>query len=393
MTPFRSVWQEWWISAPLLLAISTALLITAALQFIAWQAPPHPATPLHWTGADLNLVEGKGRKDQNTLTVEALSDKGVAIASAPPLQIEAADYSALRLEIGGAVPDSGLLVLWRRADNPGEIFTLPLNRDDQQILSLRVSDDAAWRGKLSEIGLAVTAPLSEPLLIHRLTLIPVNTHPALSDLVAEWLTHEPWSAASINFLYGGTPYPTLPLLVTAVAIVTIACGLYFVLVWLRVMAFSPLVIPTLFFSAWLLLDLRWQFNLLTELSATSHNYAGKTWTERHKSAEDSDLFNFIMKAKESLPATPVRILFFSDLDYLQGRGAYYLYPHNVYKSARLPATQYLRSGEYIAFYQKTGMQYNPTTQKLLLGNNQEVPVDLILWGNGYGLLKVRVWDF
>jgi hypothetical protein len=386
---FRFVWREWWVSAPLLLAISAAFLITASLQFIAWRAPPHPPTPLYRTGVELNLVEGNGHKGPDTLVVEALSDKGVAIASASSIQIEATDYSTVRLEVGGTPPSSGLFVLWRRADNPGEIFTLPLNRDDQQTLSLRVSDDAAWRGKLGEIGLAITAPLTEPLVIHRLTLLPVNTQPALSDLVAEWLTHEPWNAASINFLYGGTPYPTLPLLVTAVAIVVIACGLYFVLVWLRVMAFNPLVIPTLFFSAWLLLDLRWQFNLLNELSVTFHNYAGKTWIERRKSAEDGDLFDFAMRVKENLPATPVRILFFSDLDYLQGRGAYHLYPHNVYKSARLPSTQHFRSGEYIAFYQKAGMQYNPTTQKLLLGNNQEVPVDLILWGNGYGLLKVR----
>ncbi|MBI3345526.1 MAG: hypothetical protein HY028_11875 [Gammaproteobacteria bacterium] len=389
MTLLRSVWREWWISAPLLLAISAVFLLTAVLQLIAWRAPPHPPALQQWTGVELNLVEGKGHKGQDTLAVEALSDKGVAIASASSIQIEATDYSTVRLEIGGTPPSSGLFVLWRRADNPGEIFTLPLNKDDQQTLSLRVSDDAAWRGKLSEIGLAITAPLTGPLVIHRLTLIPVNAQPTLSDLVAEWLTHEPWSAASINFLYGGTPYPTLPLLVTAVAIVVIACGLYFVLVWLRVMAFNPLVVPTLFFSAWLLLDLRWQFNLLNELSATSHNYAGKTWAERHKSAEDDDLFVFVMKVKENLPTAPVRILFFSDLDYLRGRGAYYLYPHNVYKSAGFPSIQNFRSGEYIAFYQKAELQYNPTAQKLLLGNNQEIPVDLILWGNGYGLLKVR----
>ncbi len=389
MIPLRSVWREWWVSAPLLLAISAVFLATASLQFIAWRAPAQPTTPQQWTGVELNLVEGKGHKGQDTLAVEALSDKGVAIASASSIQIEATDYSMVRLETGGTSPSSGLFVLWRRADNPGEIFTLPLNKDDQQTLSLRVSDDAAWRGKLSEIGLAITAPLTEPLVIHRLTLIPINTQPTLFDLAAEWLTHESWSAASINFLYGGTPYPMLPLLPAVVAMVVVACALYFVLIRIGFMLFNPLLIPVLIFSGWLLLDVRWQFNLLKELSATSHNYAGKTWAERHKSAEDGDLFVFVMKVKENLPTTPVRILFFSDLDYLQGRGAYYLYPHNVYKGAGLSSTQYFRSGEYIAFYQKTSTQYNPTTQKLLLGNNQEVSVDLILWGNGYGLLKVR----
>lgn len=389
MTLLRFDWREGWVSAPLLLAISAALLITATLQFIAWQAPPHPPAPLHWTGAELNLAEGKGRKDQDILVVEALSDQGAAIVAASSIQIEATDYSTVRLEIGGTVPSSGLFVLWRRADNPGEIFSLPLNKDAPQTLSLRVSDDAAWRGRLSEIGLAVTAPLTEPLVIHRLTLIPVNTRPTLSDLVTEWLSHEPWSAASINFLYGGAPYPTLPLLPAVAAMAVIACGLYLILVWLRVTAFNPLVIPVLIFGGWLLLDLRWQFNLLNELSVTARTYAGKTWEERRASTEDGDLFVFAMKVKNNLPATPVRILFFSDLDYLQGRGAYHLYPHNVYKSAGFPPMQHFRSGEYIAFYQKTGLHYNPTTQKLLLGNNQEIPVDLILWGNGYGLLRIR----
>lgn len=381
--------RYWWVLAPLLLLISAAMLITASLQFIAWRAPSQPPTPLHWTGAELNLVEGKGRKQQNTLTAEALSDNGLLITSASPINVEATDYSTVRVEISGAASKSDLLVIWRRASSPGEIFTLPLKREDQQTLYLRVSDDAAWRGNLSEIGLAITTPLAAPLVIHRLTLIPVNTRPNLSDLIVEWLTHEPWSASSINFLYGGTPYPILPLLPAVAAMVVIACGLYFVFILIRLVTFNPLVIPALFLGGWLLLDTRWELNLLEEASVTFRNYAGKTWIERHRSAEDGDLFDFVTKIKENLPTTPVRILFFSDLDYLQGRGAYYLYPHNVYKTPTLPSSRYFRSGEYIAFYQKTGLQYDPATQKLSLGNNLDVTVDPILWGKGYGLLKVR----
>lgn len=171
--------------------------------------------------------------------------------------------------------------------------------------------------------------------------------------------------------------------------VVIACGLYFVFILIRLVTFNPLVIPALFLGGWLLLDTRWELNLLEEASVTFRNYAGKTWVERHRSAEDGDLFDFVTKIKENLPITPVRILFFSDLDYLQGRGAYYLYPHNVYKTPTPPSSRYFRSGEYIAFYQKTGLQYDPATQKLSLGNDQKVAVDLILWGNGYGLLKIR----
>ncbi|MEO6696698.1 MAG: hypothetical protein ABIN45_01705, partial [Gammaproteobacteria bacterium] len=98
----QPILRECWISAPLLLLVSATLLITASLQFIAWRAPSQPPTPIHWTGAELNLVEGKGHKQQNTLTAEALSDNGLLITSASPINVEATDYSTVRVEISGA---------------------------------------------------------------------------------------------------------------------------------------------------------------------------------------------------------------------------------------------------------------------------------------------------
>lgn len=378
-----------WAIAPLLLLITATVLVTGYLHFLSWKAPATPPSPLHWDGAQLNMIEGQGHKEQDNLIINNSSDRGVAIATVSPVTIDATNYPTVRLEAPGVQPGTPLLFLWRHADNPSDLFTMEIPWQDRRLLPLRVANDAAWRGKIAELGLVVTSPITNPVTIDRITLVPANLRPSLYDLVVEWMTFESWSGSSINFLYGGPPRPTLPLLPAVVVLVLTAFGLYLALAGLRLVVFTPSVLIVFVLSGWLVLDTRWQFNLMEQLSMTFHDCAGKSWEERRKSAEDGDLFSFAQQIKEQLPATPVRILFFSDLDYLQGRGAYHLYPHNVYKSGALPSPDKFRAGDYVALYQKTAVRYDPSSQTLQWGAGQSLPVEILLGGKDYALLRVR----
>ncbi len=381
-------WRCRWTIAPLLLLITASVLIAGYLQFLSWKAPATPPDALHWGGAQLNLIEGQGRKGQDKLIINNSSDRGVAIATVSPVTIDATHYPAVILEVPDAQPGTPLLFLWRHADKPSDLFTLEIPWQDRRLLPLRVANDAAWRGKISELGLVLASPITHPITVDRITLVPANLRPGLFDLVAEWITFESWSGGSINFLYGGPPHPTLPLLPAVVALVLAAFGLYLGLAALRLVVFTPPVLIVFVLSGWLVLDTRWQFNLLQQLTITLDDYAGKSWAERRKSAEDGDLFSFAQQIKEQLPATPVRILFFSDLDYLQGRGAYHLYPHNVYKSSALPPPDTFRAGDYVALYQKTAARYDPASQTLQWGD-QSLPVEILLGSKDHTLLRVR----
>ena len=92
----------------------------------------------------------------------------------------------------------------------------------------------------------------------------------------------------------------------------------------------PWVAGALFVVAWTVLDLRWTSNLVRQGDATATSYAGKDWRERHLAAEDGPLFAFIEKARAKSPGSPARVFMVADADFFRGRGAYHLYPHNVY---------------------------------------------------------------
>ena len=151
------------------------------------------------------------------------------------------------------------------------------------------------------------------------------------------------------------------------------------------------VLGSLFVIAWMVLDLRWTMNLARQVDATAAAYAGKDWRERHLAAEDGPLFAFIEKVREKLPASPARVIVVADADYFRGRGAYHLYPHNVYFDPRqntLPAPSTLRSGDYLVVYQRRGVQYDASLQRLRWDGGEPVAAELLVTGPGAAAFRI-----
>jgi hypothetical protein len=82
----------------------------------------------------------------------------------------------------------------------------------------------------------------------------------------------------------------------------------------------------------------------------------------------------------------------ADAHYFRGRGAYYLYPHNVYFEPyrnAIPPSSRMRSGDYFVAYQRRGVQYDPAAQRLRWDGGDPVSAELLLTVPGAALFRIR----
>ena len=202
-----------------------------------------------------------------------------------------------------------------------------------------------------------------------------------------------WSGSSINTVTGGAEVQELPLPLLLVSALLLAVALWYVGARRRAgIAALPWVAGALFVIAWTALDLRWTLNLVRQADATATSYAGKDWRERHLAAEDGPLFAFIEKVREELPASPARVIVVADAYYFRGRGAYHLYPHNVFFEPyrnTLPATTLLRPGDYVVVWQRRGVQYDAAARKLRWDGHPPLTADALLVEPGGALFVIR----
>ncbi|HZI84573.1 MAG TPA: hypothetical protein VFF44_11720, partial [Casimicrobiaceae bacterium] len=121
-------------------------------------------------------------------------------------------------------------------------------------------------------------------------------------------------------------------------------------------------------------------------------YGGKTWEQRHLAAEDGALFAFIDRVRNKLPPPPARIFMAADVPYLRARGAYHLYPYNVYydpASTAIPPPGEVRKGDYLVVYQRRGVQYDTAEQRLRWDAYAPVSADLLITAPGAALFQIR----
>lgn len=361
------------------------LLTNAPTQWLGQAAQTIP-------GSSFNMARGVGHAEGDVLIVEEPGADGIAIAAYQSYGLNARDYPQLTFNVStAAAAPPEVLLLWRTAENPGTTTTRRLVWQSNQLARLPLGEDSEWQGEIIGLALVIRGAIHAPLIIKKLTLQSNSSASILANLLDGWGYVEPWHGGSINYIYGGKEDAAVPIILAATTLITLALIIYGLWAKWRHHAINPGVIAVSGALIWLLVDLRWQGNLFAQLSQTHARYAGKNWAEKHRAAEDGDLFNFTQATKAKLGAAPARILVFSDLDYFRGRAAYHLYPHNVYyliKDASLPSAELIRPGEYLFLYQKRGVQYHPG-KKELLWNGKPLPVEPILVANGNALFKVR----
>ena len=368
------------------------LLVYLALAVPASWFPSSPVK--QWSARDLTLPRGTGGVANNELVVTATDAAGQAYIAATT-DLRARDYATITWSARNVPADADVHFLWRTDFAPKKIFSTPVGVEAGRLLPVILANDAGWLGHVTGIGLAIRGTLAQPIVISGVAAKPSGALGVLQDRAREWLAFERWSGSSINTIIGGDDVQLLPL--PLLLAVSIALAGAFMLAMRR---FRPSSITTDFAAAiaimfaisWLVLDARWTWNLARQVQATIAQYGGKDWHGKHVAAEDGALFDFVEKARAELPGTPARIFVASEADYFRERAAFHLYPHNVFADPRrneLPKPERIKPGDWMLVYQRRGVQFNPTTGKLIWDGGAPVSAQLKLRGEGAALFLIQ----
>ena len=377
-----------------LFAVSALLCIVGYL-FVSVPGNWFGSSPtLRWTAAELAVTQGSGQASAEGLRVSASGAQGIAIVSIQT-SFRSAGYAAVAWDTADVPDDLAAALVWRNDYEPGRRFTRPLTVEARRLLPITLADDPNWIGKINGLALIVRGDLSQPMLIRGVEAKPMTAAQVLHDRVREWLAFEPWSGGSINSRNGGADAQDLPLPFALAAIVGVALIIYAAVArwWPQTVGpFRPLIAGGLFVCAWFLLDVPWQWNLAREARATFKQYAGKPWRERHLAAEDGPLFAFIEQARARLPPPPVRVFMAADALYFRDRGAYHLYPYNVYFDPyrnTMPDAAKLRSGDYLVVFRRKGVQFDPAQKKLRWDGGQPVDAEILFAEGGGAVFAIH----
>ncbi len=351
------------------------------------------APQLQWTGRALSLTRGTGGFAGNALALSAPDATRTVVVSLST-SLRAQDYPVIVWHVGGIPEGVEAGLLWYNDYEPSHVFSRPLTVEAGHIAPALVAQEPHWLGRIGGLALVLRGSFTRPITVYGAVARPMTAMQVLADRASEWLAFEPWNGASINTLTGGADAQDLPLPVLLATVVGVAALAYAGLARWGPADLRPArgcVIAAFFVGAWLILDARWQWNLVRQVERTRQQYAGKSWRERHLAAEDGPLFEFIEKVRAKLPPPPVRVFMVADAHYFRDRGAYHLYPYNVFFSPwndTIPPSSAMHSGDYVVVYLRRGVQYNAAQQSLRWDDSPPVKADLLLLDGGGSLFRI-----
>jgi hypothetical protein len=370
-------------------------LMLCVLVYLAANVPATwfpSATQKTWSAQELTLTRGFGKVEDNSLIVAAPDSSGIVLVSIVT-NFRSSDYPSIAWAAIDVPEKSDVRLLWSNDYAPKKLNAAPLTIVSGRLMPIVLVKNPDWVGRITGLALAIRGPLPQPLMIRGVAAKPTGAIEIMRDRVHEWLAFEGWNGTSINTITGGADVQDLPLSVLLAVALSIAVGAWYALARRGAgVARLPMAIALLFVIAWVVLDARWAWNLARQVRETAAQYAGKDWKERHLAAEDKALFDFIQQVRAKLPETPARVFMVADAHYFRGRGAYHLYPHNVYYDPwvnAIPPPSALRPGDYLVVYQRHGVQYDPAQQRLRWDGREPVSAELLVAAPGAAAFRIR----
>ncbi len=350
--------------------------------------PPTIAVP----GADFEVTRGTGRRLATATMLEGLDASGTGVLSARVGPVEAERYprvDAVVRALGPARPTIALL--WRTREHPSRLFSKQLQWVDDRTAPVAVSANDGWSGTITGLAVAVRGRAPEPLALESVTLPGLSASTALREVAGQWTRHFPFRAHTNHFPFDEERSYSLSLL-AAIAIAQALAALgYLYYARRRSIARDARVFWGIFLAGWLLLDLRWQVNLLRQHVESAGSFAGKSTDEKHLSGPDRELFALLQQVSAALPAPPARVTVLSSNSSLRFRSAFFLYPHSVNGVfAPEPKPENLRAGDYVLLFLYEKARYDRDARSLTWSDGQRRAVDEVLHPNpDFVLLRLR----
>jgi len=307
----------------------------------------------------------------------------------------ARDYPVIAWDLSAVPDDVEATVLWYSDIDSSRVFRHALVAEGGHLAPVGLARDPGWLGRIGGLALVLHGSFTEPIVVRSAAAKPMSAVQVVGERLREWLQFEPWSGASINGRVERAESESLSLPAVAAAFAAVAALLYAGLWWWKTRGFGPAILGGLgavFVAAWFVADANWQWNLARQASLTRGLYGGKTWEERHRAAEDGALFAFMDRVRDKLPPPPARVFIAADLPYFRARGAYHLYPYDVYydpSTGTIPAPGVIHKDDYVVVYQRRGVQYDASERRLRWDGNAPVDADLVVTGAGAALFHIR----
>jgi hypothetical protein len=377
--------------------IPAAVLLACVLVYLAVAAPGRwfPRTlPKTWSANELSIVRGAGALVGGQLEITATDANGVALVNVVT-DLTSLDYPGIEWHVTGLAEDADVRLLWRNQFQPDRVNNVPLRVEAGRTVTMVMAGNPAWLGHVTGLALAIHGTLAQPVVIEGVTAKPMGVAGIARDRLRDWFAFERWNGASINTIAGGADYQPLPLPILLALVVGLS-GVALVAIrrlWPGALTVPlPAMMTAIFLAGWLLLDMRWSFNLFRQERETAVRYAAKNAHDKQLANEDGPLFAFIEKSLALMPRSPVRVFVASDADYFRGRAAYHLYPHRVYfdpRSNALPPASDLHAGDWLLVYRQHGIQFDRAQGKVRWGGNQIVGAELKLVEPGAALFLIR----
>jgi hypothetical protein len=345
-----------------------------------------------WRAHELRIAEGAATVANGELVVSGVSPRSLIALITLQTDIRARDYPGIAWTAVAVADNAEVQMIWRTDYAPQKLNTITIPVAAGRLLPVVVADDPSWAGRITGIALSIRGPLAQPMRMRGVTAKPMGVFEVLSDRANEWLAFEGWTGTSINTVVGGADLQELPLpaLLAAALVLAAAAWLAWAMRKRNASAF-PALVAVLFVASWLVLDARWIWNLARQVRETAAQYAGKDWHERRLAAEDGPLFAFIENARARMPAAPARVFMLADAHYFRGRGAYHLYPHNVWFDPyqnTAPPPGLLKPGDFVVVYHRRGVQYDASQRHLRWDGGAPLAAELLLAERGAALFRL-----
>ena len=355
--------QSWLIAA----VLGTVLTVLAFLLFYQMGGLLTAAPPVRLSGAELQLASGQGGPTPNGLEIRQPGPDGRGVARGLVERLVRAKlFRRFSWRVDGLEPGSELRLIWVTLAEPRTLRERRLPSVSEGTIDL--ATEPHWQGRIAAIGLTVRGAFASPVTVQQLELRPAPL--TVGELgrwaVDEWRIFEDWSQRSINYA-SGAPLDALfpPVLIVALWI-GFSSVLYAGLNPPRRRPGALLPYATLFLLGWLLLDLRWQWELSGRLERTVERFAGKDMVDRRLADLDGEFYRFLREVRRRLPEKPVRLFIVSNdpAGFLAGRARYHLLPHNGYMGfSRPPETA--QANDYVLILSPLpGVRYDRQKQAL-----------------------------
>ena len=368
-------------------------LMCVSILYVPETGVPDPEVLRY--GADaLEVGIGKGEATGEDIAI-TLDERGAGAVLVPVERASATGYPYLHVHAAVIAPEVAVTILWQRAGADGRMHRHEVRHGGFGSLWVSMEGVRGWRGGLRNLGVGLQGEPGSTVVLRSITLRPPSLRAFLGATLSEWTLFRPWQQASINAYTGsGTPGPAIYPTPAAAALLVLSLLVYGAL-WLllrRRTALDWRVAAALGLTCWVVLDLPWQSRLWQQLGETRETFAGKTGNERRLAAPDGALYAFVSDVREAVADPASRVFLATGSDYLGVRGAYHLFPMNVFwrrHGPELPDPQFLRAGDYILVYAPRAVRYHSNEGVLRWPDGNEVAVDeLMLRPNG-GLFRVQ----